>query len=1588
MPAEARHAGPLAGPARALLLLLAACGGDVVQKDATETGPGPGDSTADDTADDTTDDTTGGVERVPGHTDPWLRDEERAPGSVTLTEILYDHPESARLEWVELHNPFAYAMDLSGWSLQGGVSYTFAEGTILEAGGYLVVAADPSLLAVDAYGPYEGSLSDSGERVELYSNGGRRMDMVAYGQDEPWPAQADGSGLSLAKVHPTDASDHAENWSFSAQLGGTPGEANGIDPLTPPVTVDLIALDATWTYDEGGAYPDAGWADADYDDSGWASGEAPLYAGEPVSAALATVRVTADNYYGLYLGEADGTNLRLVAEDEDGDWTSVESYEAELSALDHLYVAAWEAPGSYGGPQMVIAEVEVDDEIVGTSAVDFEWVLGPEDGCPGTTPPDPVPDEDELLDLLSGTWELPAVEADPDSDPWGWALSSSFDPATQYIWVDTFGETSVTNTENTYALFRSVDPVLGGGGTTELAGGVVTTLFRARFTLDADPSATELFADCEIDDGAVFYLNGVEVARHNLPDGAIDADTLASAAVDEDPAVSLELSSGALVRGENVLAVEVHQAEADDPDMLFGCALSARVTASVAEPTLALHEVSGAFAEDPWVELANDSALDQELGGLILASSAGDELSLPAGTLPAGELTVVEGLDLGAGDMLYLYAADRSVLLDAVRISARTRGRDEEGAWRYPSEDSPGEPNVITRTQDVVISEILYHRAPLSTDDGYAERPEEWIELYNRGSEPVDLSGWQLVDGVAFDFPEGTLLGPDARLVVSNDADALRALYPEVEILGDFTGALGDAGDRILLLDASGNPADEVRYHDGGRWPEAADGGGSSLELMDPWANNAVAESWAASDEQARTRWVTYEIEGAADPSAVGPDGTWDEFVMGLLDAGEVLLDDLSVVEDPDGSAVEVLQNGSFEDTEHWRPLGTHRHSEVIADPDDPDNSVLRLVATGPTEHMHNHAETTLTRPVRSTDYRITFRARPVWGSNQLHTRLYFNRLPRTTLIEQPEGSGTPGEANSTAVENLGPSLDELAQDVAVPAPGQSVEIGVVAEDPDGVARVTLWSAVDGGAWGFTDMVEEDGRWSASLEGQSAGAIVQFYVEAEDGLGETATLPAAGADSRALVQFDDGEAATNGLHNLRLILTEADSDWMLEDVNLMSNDPVGGTVVYDESEVFYDVGVRTKGSERGRPEDVRLGYAVRFNPEQLFRGSHTSALIDRSEGVGFGQRELLLNLVMMRAGVVSAEYNDLLHVMTPRSTHTGAAELQLDRSTGLVLASQFEDGDEGPLFDYELIYYPYTTEDGTDEGLKLPQPDSVVGTSITDLGEDKEDYRWNFTLQNHVREDDYTELLGLCEAFSLRGTSAFLDAAGEVIDVDQWMRGFAVATLAGAVDNYGGDSSQHNARFYVRPEDRKVLYFPHDLDFFGSSSMAVIGNTDLYYLIQDPVYERLYYQHLEDLLSRAYNLDYLSPWCDELGALLPAQDFDYNCSFIEDRHDWVSSGSSDSVASRFPSVSFAITTNGGEDLSTSSDVLLLEGEGWVDVREIWLDGEPLEVSWTDGESWQARVSLVEGANELSLEAYDLGGELVGSDTITVTVGGG
>ena len=139
---------------------------------------------------------------------------------VTFNEVHYNPGLGQTTgEWIELKNQNSVDVDLSGWRLDGGVDYVFPAGTVIRAGKYLVVAADPAAMVAagvaGVMGPFANSLANDGERVTLKNNNGRRMDEIEYDDRQPWPVAADGTGATLAKIDELKNSESPEMWRAS-----------------------------------------------------------------------------------------------------------------------------------------------------------------------------------------------------------------------------------------------------------------------------------------------------------------------------------------------------------------------------------------------------------------------------------------------------------------------------------------------------------------------------------------------------------------------------------------------------------------------------------------------------------------------------------------------------------------------------------------------------------------------------------------------------------------------------------------------------------------------------------------------------------------------------------------------------------------------------------------------------------------------------------------------------------------------------------------------------------------------------------------------------------------------------------------------------------------------------------------------------------------------------------------------------------------------------------------------------------------------------------------------------------------------------
>ncbi|MFY8005077.1 MAG: lamin tail domain-containing protein [Chitinophagaceae bacterium] len=161
----------------------------------------------------------------------------------------------------------------------------------------------------------------------------------------------------------------------------------------------------------------------------------------------------------------------------------------------------------------------------------------------------------------------------------------------------------------------------------------------------------------------------------------------------------------------------------------------------------------------------------------------------------------------------------------------------------------------------IVITEIMYNPPESGTDS------LEFIEIYNAGNSNVSLLNHSFTWGGSVKrhiFTTDTVLAPKSFFVLAiTNANAVRRQYKlaYTPTIPAVAAGLGNSSTTIKLLNATDQTLDSVLYSN--TW--GGNGNGSSLNLCDITADNALQASWAAS-----TTLVGSTINGQALKASPG----------------------------------------------------------------------------------------------------------------------------------------------------------------------------------------------------------------------------------------------------------------------------------------------------------------------------------------------------------------------------------------------------------------------------------------------------------------------------------------------------------------------------------------------------------------------------------------------------------------------------------------------------------------------------------------------------------------------------------------------
>jgi hypothetical protein len=353
------------------------------------------------------------------------------------------------------------------------------------------------------------------------------------------------------------------------------------------------------------------------------------------------------------------------------------------------------------------------------------------------------------------------------------------------------------------------------------------------------------------------------------------------------------------------------------------------------------------------------------------------------------------------------------------------------GIWTALTEATfdTGSPRIPFR-----ITEIMYNPDPAG--DAF-----EFIELQNFNSIPLDVTGYFL-EGVDYIFPPGSVLNPGQTIDLgsSENPTTFAQRYPGLTIFGQFGGQLLNRGERLALVAPNGRVIQSVDFDDDSGWPAAADGGGASLEIVDPFADPDDPGNWISSASTIGSPGATNSSRLPSplrinEAHANTVDADWIELFPSetmniggwtLTEAGSTNVYVFPQTQLNGGAYYTVSMRGSVGAHDFQAPfaLDSDRETMILTDP---QGNVRDLFTYGP--QPHNYSVGLITNRIVLT--------RPTPRAQNETAQLGTPNLRINELLANP----APGESDWIELHNLDPQLPAPLQGLFITVTNQVFEI-------------------------------------------------------------------------------------------------------------------------------------------------------------------------------------------------------------------------------------------------------------------------------------------------------------------------------------------------------------------------------------------------------------------------------------------------------------------------------------------------------------------------------------------------------------------
>ncbi|MCX8155485.1 MAG: Ig-like domain-containing protein, partial [Verrucomicrobiae bacterium] len=429
---------------------------------------------------------------------------------------------------------------------------------------------------------------------------------------------------------------------------------------------------------------------------------------------------------------------------------------------------------------------------------------------------------------------------------------------------------------------------------------------------------------------------------------------------------------------------------------------------------------------------------------------------------------------------------------------------------------------------------------------------------------------------------------------------------------------------------------------------------------------------------------------------------------------------------------------------------------------------------------------------------------------------------------------GTPGTANSVAALNSAPLIIGVEHFPAIPRSTNSVRVSalILDEQTNGLTVTLYWRDVstttpgnfntvtmrDNGQGG--DLVAGDRVYSGQIPPQANLTIVEFYVEARDAANNTRTWPgpayeldgsSLGQVANALYQVDN-DGAIYPQPQYRMIMTAAERQeiqniWQVDNASYRINAEMNTTFIASDASgvaVRYLCGVRNRGNS-SRCSTCNPGgmqnYRINIPTDNLWRGQRAFNL-----NCKYVHSQYMGNVMFRKAGLPCEEGN--------------IVRLKLN---GVDLINLIGSAIGGPGNNQSFPYYIHLEELNSDWA-ENHYPENAGGNmyrlmrvaDLTYRGSNYTSYTtggYNYSKASNQRVNDWSDLFNLLWVINNTPDAQWASAVREVINVDQWVRHFAVMSLIGFGETaIGSDGAPDDATIYLGSVDRRAVIMPHDGD--------------------------------------------------------------------------------------------------------------------------------------------------------------------------------